>query len=309
VLDRPTLLLSFDCEGRWGMADLPENPLLSLINRRSLLATYERLLGILDELELPATFAVVGAFLGDRDEFESNRGRLDDSKEHATWMFHIDRSLASDDDGWFLPQLRGLLDARPHHELASHGYSHLPFNSPGVTDNGRRLELSASVTSAQGRPMTTIVFPRNAVVGVELLAEFGIQGYRDAALTARRGKLGRAARILDELAGRPHSQRHAAAASPVAIPSGRLLHWRRGVRRVVPVARTVSHWSAVADHALTHSGVAHLWLHPHNLITGHRQFVTLERSLRAVAERRRDGLVVMTQSDYVRAVKGTGALP
>jgi len=157
--------------------------------------------------------------------------------------------------------------------------------------------------------MTTIVFPRNAVVATGLLAEFGIRGFRDAASTVRHGRVGRVVRVLDEIAGRPASQQHASDISPVAIPSGRLLHWRYGVRRIVPVARTVSYWRGVVDHALTHGGVAHLWLHPHNLITGRRQFEALEHSLRVVAERRRDGLVVMTQADYVRAIEGTRDRP
>lgn len=280
------------------MADNHGDPLLKLITRRSLFDTYRRLLDLLDELGIPATFALVGAFVGSRDEFEARRKVLDESPEHRTWMTHVDHSMREDSDGWFLPELRELLLERPQHEIATHGYSHIPFDAEGVTSEGRQLELREGVSSL-GVTVKSIVFPRNAVVDIGLLRAFGITIYRDAATTVQQGLRGRIGRTLDELVGVPRSLQHPLLEDPTPIPAGRLLHWRHGVRRIVSLRRTEMLWNRIADDAIDSGQVAHLWLHPHNLITGYRQFDLLANVLRSLAARRSDGLACLTFADYV----------
>ena len=53
----------------------------------------------------------------------------------------------------------------------------------------------------------------------------------------------------------------------IAIPPGYFFNWRFGARRRVPREVTVARWSNLLRRTAREGGVAHLWLHPHNLIT------------------------------------------
>ena len=54
----------------------------------------------------------------------------------------------------------------------------------------------------------------------------------------------------------------------VAIPAGFFFNWRFGLRRIVPPAVTELRWRNLLNRCAREGGVVHLWLHPHNLITG-----------------------------------------
>ena len=56
-------------------------------------------------------------------------------------------------------------------------------------------------------------------------------------------------------------------------------------------------------HAVSTGGVAHLWLHPHNLITAKGQVELFEDAISRVAEFRNSELIkAMTQSDYCKEI-------
>ena len=57
-------ILSFDCEGKWGMADHPEMASSNPISRDSLANAYTQIFQILEKHNIPATFALVGLFAG-----------------------------------------------------------------------------------------------------------------------------------------------------------------------------------------------------------------------------------------------------
>jgi hypothetical protein len=99
------------------------------------------------------------------------------------------------------------------------------------------------------------------------------------------------------------SDEHSMSAKPVAIPPGTFLNWRHGPRRVIPKWVTLKRWSNVLDHAVTSGGVAHLWLHPHNLITARGQVELFEDAILRVAKAQKSGLIEsVTQAEYCKEI-------
>ena len=82
------------------------------------------------------------------------------------------------------------------------------------------------------------------------------------------------------------------------------MNWRCGLRRIIPPAITVRRWRSMLLDAERRGGVAHLWLHPHNLITGHRQMELLEDMLDVLNVMvKQERIRVMTQREYCVAVR------
>ena len=66
---------------------------------------------------------------------------------------------------------------------------------------------------------------------------------------------------------------------------------------------TLKRWSNVLDHAVASGGVAHLWLHPHNLITARGQVELFEDAIFHVAKAQKSGLIKsITQAEYCKEI-------
>ena len=99
-------ILSFDCEGKWGMADHPEMASSNPISRDSLANAYTQIFQILEKHNIPATFALVGLFAGAYEQYVDSRGDLLESEPHRNWLQVPERSFAAGlHDGWFYPEL------------------------------------------------------------------------------------------------------------------------------------------------------------------------------------------------------------
>ena len=266
-------ILSFDCEGKWGMADDPAMASNNPIGDDSLIKAYTRIFEVLEKYEIPATFALVGLFAGQYEEYVESRDQLLESKPHEEWLQIPEQSFAAGLlDGWFYPGLVENIRSTGLHEIASHSYSHLPMHNVEVTKDSFSTELKF-VKQWQERnsvELSTFIFPRNQIQYQEALKDYDYLGFRQCdvqnAAYANRLKI-----LQDECNIRRKSDVHSANAEPIAIPPGTFLNWRHGPRRVIPEQLTLKRWSNVLRHAVNTGGVAHLWLHPHNLITAKGQ--------------------------------------
>lgn len=297
-----TFILSLDCEGKWGMADRLTPDIDRLISDESLTYVYDLIFRNLEKYNIAATFAVVGFFVAGPDCVSHFSPELSDSRAHNLWLKAPLRALRYNAiSGWYKTDLIERLGSS-NHEIASHGLTHLPFNAADVNDDARRLELTLmqKIGIQQGISFRTFVYPRNAVSRPGLLTDVGIEGYR----TIRNFLGPRWLAPLENLASEfnifEHSQLNRGEGRPVEIPSGIFLNWRHGLRRSVPVQLSVARWRHVLDHAERTNGIAHLWFHPHNLVTGPTGMHLLNSLLGLVAERQRSGrVIVRTQADYV----------
>lgn len=294
-------ILSFDCEGKWGMADDPAMATTNQIGDNSLAQAYGRIFEVLDDYEIPATFALVGVFAGVYEEYVQSREQLLESKPHREWLRIPEQSFASGVmDGWFYPGLVEKIRSKGIHEIASHSYSHLPLHNREVTKDSFLTELNyvQQWTDKNSLNLSTFIYPRNQIRYQEELKSYEYLGYRqcDVQNTAYANRL----KILqDECNIRKKSDLHAVNNQLVAIPAGTFLNWRNGPRRVIPEQLTLKRWSNMLRHATVSGGVAHLWLHPHNLVTAKGQDQLFERAISMVATMRNAGQIApVTQAQY-----------
>ncbi|MCL6682698.1 polysaccharide deacetylase family protein [Sphingomonas alba] len=298
----PTFIMSLDCEGKWGMADRLKPYHHDTLTTAKITGAYRQLLGMLARHDLSATFAFVMAFtLGEEERKGFPVLELRDPDDE--WLAHYWRDLdAGRDDGWHVPETIELVRKTGGHEIASHGFCHRPL--AGIPDTAVAAELAeaAKVAKLKGVVLESLVFPRNEVGNLQAVSAAGYLGYRER--LNRKG--GRVAALLGEFSTSTEPQQPIGGTTGlVAIPSGHFFNWRFGARRLVPPARTVARWRNHLQTCAREGGVVHLWLHPHNLITGPGTAEVLEQALAEVARLRDAGRIeVLTQRDYCRREAG-----
>jgi peptidoglycan/xylan/chitin deacetylase (PgdA/CDA1 family) len=304
-----SFIVSLDCEGKWGMADALKPYHHRFLVDRALAEVYDRLVALFARYDLPATFAYVMAFTltpEQRREFAalSDRGESGDDP----WLRHFwaDQE-AGRTQGWFQPHALDAVKEDGRHEIACHSFCHRPMGEESLSPELAATELAAAarVASMKSADPRTFIFPRNEVGHLPLLRDAGYIGYRER-LSRGAGAAARLLRLTEEFNIWPRRQ---PAAPPrddgmVAIPPGYFLNWRFGSRRRVPRAVTIARWKSLLDRTARHGGVAHLWLHPHNLVTGPETALSLEAVLAHAARLREQGrLKVQTQRAYCEEMR------
>lgn len=297
-----TFIVSLDCEGKWGMADHLDGWHHAHLRREELVPAYERLVGLFGRYEVPASFAFVMALLLSPNEQRAMAARFVDTKvEGRNWLkSYRDAQADNDLEGWSCPELLDIVRSGTGHEIACHGFTHLPLGEDlvGAEAVAREMTACGEVAKAKGLKLETLVYPRNLVGHQPIVAEAGFTGYR-----ARPPRRGKASALLAEMNPLDRAQVPLAdEAGMVVIPSGEMLNWQSGPRRYVPRAASKRRWKARLGHAARSGGVAHLWLHPHNIIDAPGTFERLEDILSEAARLRDAGrLVTATQAQYCAA--------
>lgn len=302
----PTFIISFDCEGKWGMADCLTPAMEARLTNQQLLAAYQSLVDLLDRREVRATFGFVGLFTIHREEWKATSEWVGDGLHDPDYLaaFHA-ADQREDYDGWFAPETAELICQRPEHEFAAHGLGHCLANGTEPIDNFRDELRILRKFRLFDRENLTFIYPRNLVAHPRALADEGYIGYREC-LPQVSGPVGRVANLLKEFNLGTSSQPHsvgAKAGDPNTIPSGYFLNWRSGPRAKIPVSVTVKRWKNIIDRAIERGEVAHLWTHPHNFIGASGMFEQFDAILAYAAERVRGGdLKNQTMRDYALAV-------
>ena len=132
-----TFILSFDCEGKWGLADHLSAGLEAQLNNAALNDVYRRLLALLAQYDLPATFAFVAAHTLSPAESQAHPELLPPLTGPAQrWLTSSQQALDRGEvDGWLNPRALALVAAAGQHEIASHshrtflGHSSARYNS------------------------------------------------------------------------------------------------------------------------------------------------------------------------------------
>lgn len=298
----PTFIMSLDCEGKWGMADRLQPYHHRLVTGANMARAYRQLLDMLARHELRATFAFVMALTlrdGERDRFPVLERRRNGGDP---WLKHYWAALdAGLGEGWHEPDVFDMVRDAGGHEIGSHGFCHRPLGDGSIGADGAAEELGHAREAAKLKQveLRTLVFPRNQVGNLAAVRSAGYLGYRSR-LARPGGKPGRALALLEEFAVWAPPQRPSGSGDGlVAIPPGRFFNWRFGARRIVPPAVTRARWRHQLDRCARDGGIVHLWLHPHNLITGPGTAAVLADVLGDVARLRDRGAIeVMTQRDY-----------
>lgn len=307
-----SLIVSLDCEGKWGMADRADSIYERMLTDEALEKAYRTLVDLFARFDIPATFAFVMAFVLDEEERRTCASLLRDvpiagSNWLAAYRGAQERRHLS---GWHQPRSFDFVQGDGRHEIASHSFSHLPFDEREISEDDARHELRSAdhVAKRKGVILETLVYPRNVVGYVHLLPEFGIRGYRDR-LPRRSGWQGRMGALFSEFNVNewPQPCQPPTGDRPIRIPSGYFFNWRFGLRRSIPKWVTMQRWGRLLRTAGERGEVAHLWFHPHNIITGPETLDVLTNVLRDAAQLRYQGrLSIVTQAQYCRALHANG---
>jgi peptidoglycan/xylan/chitin deacetylase (PgdA/CDA1 family) len=290
-------ILSLDCEGKWGAADVLTERHQRDLSTGRLFRAYREILRVLEEFNLPATFAFVGAFSQSPRDFASIRPRLEAWSGSAQAylapaLSDVDRGAA----GWHGHDLlASVVDSRVGHEVALHGVTHVPWTSMSEADAEAEMALFHDL---QGpiRESKTFVYPRNLVAHVGVLARHGFIGFR-----AARPHRSRVLSLLSEFDLFEAPQEPVLSPELVHIPAGFFLNWRSGLRRLVPPAITSMRAKRLLRAAAGSGGIVHYWLHPENVASAPSTIELLRALAREVARSRDAGdCEVMTQLGYCR---------
>jgi peptidoglycan/xylan/chitin deacetylase (PgdA/CDA1 family) len=297
-----TFTLSLDFELLWGTVDLfgPERFRRACEFEREVVI--DRLLRLLGEFEIPATWCVLGHLLlpacrrtGGRAHPEIVRPRH--AWVRGDWLEHdpcSNEALAPLFYGRTL--VERIRSCRIPQDIGSHSFSHAIFSDPGCSRESAASELQASVAAARemGLQMRSFAFPRNGVGYLDLLPQFGFTSYRGPAPrwyergeppTARQ-RLARLWSVLAAVAP-PVVLPERTPSGLVNVPASMMYFPMHGARRHIPVSRRVRR-ALKGLRAATETGrVFHLWFHPTNLadepdtmFRGLRQILTMVDDLR-----------------------------
>jgi peptidoglycan/xylan/chitin deacetylase (PgdA/CDA1 family) len=290
-------ILSLDCEGKWGVSDILAARHQRDLSTGRLFWAYREILRVLEEFELPSTFAFVGAFTQSPRDFASIRPRIEAmGKAAQDYLAPALRDIDVGGPGWHGHDLlASVLESRVTHEIALHGVTHVPWTSMSEADAEAEMALFHDLKGPI-RDSRTFVYPRNLVAHVGVLARHGFMGFRTA-----RAERSRAASFLSEFNLLEAPQKPELLGDIVHIPSGFFLNWRNGLRRVVPPAVTSVRAKRLLRAAAGSGGVVHYWLHPENIASAPSTLDLLRALAREVARSREAGdCEVVTQLGYCR---------
>lgn len=293
-----SVILSVDAELGWGYHDFEEPPVRLMETARN---GWEILLDLLEEYDIPATWAVVGhLFLEDCDGCHLSHptppGWFD--RERGTWQDRPDLRFAGS-------LISKLVRADAGHDIGCHTFSHIIFDDPRITRETVVAELAAAAEAAApyGVEFKSFVFPRNVVGYRDVLKEAGYTVYRGE----RTQPASRVARTVDKLAKAADPDRvrlvepYVDEYGLMNVPPSLLLFGFEGVARTIvesiwtdPMVRQATHG---IDRAAREDGVFHIWFHPAQLAS--KRDVNRVRAVLEYIDRKRreSGLAVETMAD------------
>lgn len=270
--------ISLDFELYWGVRDQ-----LSLeaygANVRGAHQAVPRLLELFVEYGIHATWATVGFLF-----YETKAALLEDLPglqpgyaNPKLSPYPVLESLSCGDPHYFAPGLVAQIQATPGQELASHTFCHYYALEAGQTAEQFQADLEAAQRVAHrrfGRPLHSLVFPRNQANHLEALQNAGFKTYRGnppdglygAYTEDQQTPIPRILRLLDtylNLTGHHTYPLPKAQDGLVNLPSSRFLRpysprlaWLEPLR----LSRIVR---SMEQAARTHQ-IYHLWWHPEN---------------------------------------------
>lgn len=162
------VVISIDSELSWGYHDLETAPARLNDARRS----WHTTLDLLRTHDVPATWSIVGHLMLDHCD-----GSHEDHPLGPSW-FPCGAAAAGSGD-WLAPDLVDAVRlADQGHEIASHTFSHVVMDTVDRDVAVREFAESKRLADRAGIDLRSVVFPRNRVAHLDVLAEHGFTCYR-----------------------------------------------------------------------------------------------------------------------------------
>ena len=283
-LSKGTFVVSIDFELTWGLWDYADLAAEKLVVAKERMVV-TRLLELFDRYDIRTTWATVGALF---DKIPPEKKLI---------------------DAWYAPELvEKIRDNRVDHELATHTYAHVYFQEIPSQEAAADLSQARQVHAESQYPFASIVFPRNQVAHLDVIANSGLRVFRsvDAGLLGwsiyraprLRPVLNLAGKMVPSPAPTVLPRRHGNGL--IELPSSMLLLGRNGIRKVIRPAVMVTKIRSSLAVAAARRRMFHLWFHPSNFYHDtDTQFAILERGLRTAAKMRDRGYIdIRTMGDF-----------
>jgi len=250
--------VSIDFELMWGTADRPYSAdfrSLCEIERREVV---DRLLGLLQEYDISATWGVVGYLFLDRSE-NVNLPRAAIAHKGPAELFHgpdlVDRIRL----------------CKVKQEIGSHSFCHIEMDESKCSPLAAESELAECVRQAGklGIELKSFIFPRNLVGHLDVLKRHGFTCYRGPEphwYAKKRRAIRRLGHLFEIAAAKtppsvvPHEE-----GGIWNIPGSMLFTPSFGARRCLPVWMRVLRARRGLDRAVSRNEIFHLWFHPTDL--------------------------------------------
>lgn len=302
------VILSLDCEGKWGVADRLNPRLHKDLADTQLRSAYSSIIEMLDDFDIQATFAFVGLFANRGASTLAKIRDLQDFAIAAPDFLHtalVDLTDGSG-EGWQGEwAVDAVASARVSHELALHGITHIPWDQLSQNEAAHEMSMLPTIESPV-RHSRTFVFPRNRVAHTAVLKRAGIVGYR-----ASPPERSRISSYLSEYNVLEKAQYDLDSDNSIAvIPGGFFVNWQSGLRRAVPRSISRMRVRNLLVDAARNGRVVHFWLHPENVATAPATKHQIQDILSLIAEYRDAGLCeVLTQEVYAANRGSHGEIP
>jgi hypothetical protein len=269
----PTVVISLDLELSWGLFDLSFDDDLVNMARWTHDVGAPNLLNHLTRNGLSATWAVVGAMMRPSLPDVAGLPEVKYRRFAKPWFSYVPREGdESSHPEWFGASLVEMIrQAKPEQEIGFHSFSHVPFQSPGMTRERAIAEYRycADVANELGFTTKSFVYPRNLVAYVHELRDAGFTCFRDVdelAVGAPNNKLGSLYMICADFLGlAPCVVEPSLKEGMVSIPGSLLIRYAAGWRRYIPDSSRLRRLRKGLERVRRTGGVFHVWLHPENL--------------------------------------------
>lgn len=280
VPNQPTVIISFDFEIGWG--DVTNTRWA----KREKSGIYKKLRFVLkdllsefDSLEIPATWATVGAMTTAPKELS-----LDHLPEKAKNTVHHVLKTAQNDsfDGRDLFEM--VLSTDVKHSIASHSYSHIPFDYEGVDETFVREELNLALDSLSRYGVSTdrFVFPENTEGYYSCLAEMNFKVARVGAINTLSSRY---QYLLSTLYKDPPACQESIHKEGIIKQHGSML-FNMGRNRYHRLPFVYARSIRGLEMACRENETLHVWAHPFNFAESKLQLKAFKSFLRKIAHLR-----------------------
>lgn len=176
--EKPTFILSLDLELGWGFYSNPQSEILAELRRKpdEYISAVRKLLEQLDEYDIPATWGTVGHLLLNEKGKFIHRDLPQFQEGLIEWERYQEKCSTP---LYRAPDVvKSILAAEMEHEIATHGFFHLPFTNCSEEVADLELKLSKKAAKQFGVDIKSLIFPENKIDHLDVLRKNKIKFYR-----------------------------------------------------------------------------------------------------------------------------------
>lgn len=284
-------IFSFDCEGKWGIADRGQNRLSEITNEK-LIGVYDKILNLMEKYDFVATFGFVSALCLDEISLKESIVNDKDSLifDGKNWLTPVLEDF-DNLDGWSAPELIKMVADRKRHHICTHGGYHIPYSDELTSPDAIKadIKLIKKFELLHNQEIDTIIFPRNVIGHLKLLEESNINYYRNIDNQEKKGGLGgKFIRIWNEYFSSDlvdiTKNHYRTNGKMKELSAAKFFSAKIGIRRYIPSSLTRKRIDEFLKYASKEKSVIHFYSHPHNFIADQTLFETFEYLLSQVKQ-------------------------